>query len=64
MANPIFASKRYRRDLAEARALEEQLKLRFPEAVEARTIVGGAALDDTEIDMTGAPSTFWAGSSE
>ena len=60
MANPIFASKRYRRDLAEARALEEQLKLRFPDAVEARTIVGGAALDDTQIDMTGAPSTFWA----
>jgi hypothetical protein len=60
MANPIFESKRYRRDLAEARALEEQLRLRFPDVAEARVIVGGAALDDTQIAMTGAPSTFWA----
>ena len=60
MANPIFESRRYRRDLAEARALEEQLRLRFPDVVDARVIVGGAALDDTQIAMTGAPSTIWA----
>jgi hypothetical protein len=60
VANPIFESRRYRRDLAEARALEEQLRLRFPDVAEARVIVGGAALDDTKIAMTGAPSTFWA----
>lgn len=58
--NPIFGSKRYRRDLAEARALEEQLRLRFPEVSEARLIVGGAAMDDTQINMTGAPAALWA----
>jgi hypothetical protein len=60
MANPIFESTRYRRDLPEARALEDQLRLRFPDVAESRVIVGGAGLDDTQVDMTGAPSTFWA----
>lgn len=60
MANPIFESERYRRDLLEARALEDQLRLRFPDVAESRVIVGGAGLDHTQIDMTGAPSTFWA----
>lgn len=60
MANPIFESKRYRRDLAEARALENELRERFPDvAVVGQQIVGGAGLDHTQIDMTGAPSTFW-----
>lgn len=60
MANPILESKRYRRDLAEARALEDLLRQRFPVVAEVRVIVGGAGLDDTQIDMMGAPSTFWA----
>jgi hypothetical protein len=60
VANPIFESMRYRRDLAEARALEEQLRLRFSDAQEAGVIVGGAGLDVTQINLTGAPSTFWA----
>jgi hypothetical protein len=60
VANPIFASKRYRRELAEARALEEQLRLRFPDPGDARLIVGGAGLDVTQIALSGAPVTFWA----
>src|SRR5262249_49475992 len=59
VSNPIFDTPRFRRELAEARALEEQLRLRF-DITEAGVIVGGAALDKTKIDMTGAPSTFWA----
>lgn len=60
MANPVFESRRYRRDLAEASVLEEQLRLRFPDVVDARVIAGGAGLDDTRIDLTGAPFAFWA----
>lgn len=61
MTHPILDSKRYRRDLAEARALEEQLRLRFPDVVEARNIAQGVAgIDVTEISLHGAPSTFWA----
>lgn len=60
MANPIFESKLFRRDLAEARALEEQLRLRFPDVSEARVVVSGAGLDPTTMDLSGAPSAFWA----
>jgi hypothetical protein len=59
VANPIFESRRYRRDLAEARALEEHLRQRFPEVPEARNIAQIAGLDTTQIDISGAPSTFW-----
>lgn len=60
MANPAFESKLFRRDLVEARALEEQLRLRFRDTVEARMIVSVAGLDPTSMDLTGAPLAFWA----
>ncbi|MGR9079518.1 hypothetical protein ACU8L5_25400 (plasmid) [Rhizobium leguminosarum] len=60
MANPVFTSRRFRRELAEVRALEEQLRSRFWEPNAARQIVGAADLDETQIDIGGAPSKFWA----
>jgi hypothetical protein len=60
VANPIFESRLYRRDLAEARALEKELRLRFPDVVDARLVVGGAGLDHTQIAMAGSPSAIWA----
>lgn len=59
MSNPIFSSKLYRRDLAEARRLEERLRLHF-DVDEARVIVAGAGLDPTKITIAGSPAAAWA----
>lgn len=60
MAQPIFNSLHYRRDLVEARDVESLLRMRFPDATKARMIAASAALDITVINWASSPLAFWA----
>jgi hypothetical protein len=60
VANPIFESRTYRRDIAEARELQRVLAQQFFLETDFLPIVTGARISPADVILTGPSNTIWA----